>query len=78
MSPILPSKVIRRGSKKMKTRNIGRNCTIWSGRSLCSLSGPPSLASCTRDVYAADAQWTSGVALRIFSRNAVRSSGVIS
>ena len=30
-----------------------------------ALAGPPSLASCTRDVYAADAQWTSGVALRI-------------
>ena len=30
-----------------------------------TLAGPPSLASCTRDVYAADAQWTSGVALRI-------------
>jgi len=30
-----------------------------------TLAGPPSLASCTRDVYAADAQWTSVVALRI-------------
>ena len=30
-----------------------------------TLAGPPSLASCTRDVYPADAQWTSGVALRI-------------
>lgn len=30
-----------------------------------TLAGPPSLASCTRDVYADDAQWTSGVALRI-------------
>ncbi|RST49302.1 leucine-rich repeat-containing protein kinase family protein [Variovorax sp. DXTD-1] len=30
-----------------------------------TLAGPPSLASCTRDVYAADAQWTSGVALGI-------------
>jgi len=30
-----------------------------------TLAGPPSLASCTRDVYAADAQWTSDVALRI-------------
>ena len=30
-----------------------------------TLAGPPSLASCTRDVYASDAQWTSGVALRI-------------
>ena len=30
-----------------------------------ALAGPPSLASCTRDVYPADAQWTSGVALRI-------------
>ena len=30
-----------------------------------ALAGPPSLASCTRDVYPADAQWTSGVALCI-------------
>ena len=30
-----------------------------------TLAGPPSLASCTRDVYADDAQWTSDVALRI-------------
>jgi serine/threonine protein kinase len=30
-----------------------------------TLAGPPSLASCTRDVYADDAQWTSAVALRI-------------
>ena len=30
-----------------------------------TLAGRPSLASCTRDVYAADAQWTSSVALRI-------------
>jgi hypothetical protein len=30
-----------------------------------TLAGPPSLASCTRDIYAADAQWPSGVALRI-------------
>ena len=30
-----------------------------------TLAGPPSLASCTRDVYPADAQWTSVVALRI-------------
>ncbi|MDH6169634.1 hypothetical protein M2282_004802 [Variovorax boronicumulans] len=30
-----------------------------------TLAGPPSLASCTRDVYADDAQWTADVALRI-------------
>jgi hypothetical protein len=30
-----------------------------------TLAGPPSLASCTRDVYADDALWTSDVALRI-------------
>ncbi|NVM93211.1 hypothetical protein FHT32_006905 [Variovorax sp. SG517] len=30
-----------------------------------TLAGPPSLASCTRDVYAAEAHWTSGTALRI-------------
>lgn len=30
-----------------------------------TLAGPPSLASCTRDVYAEDAKWTTGVALRI-------------
>jgi hypothetical protein len=30
-----------------------------------TLAGPPSLASCTRDVYAADVQWTAEVALRI-------------
>ena len=30
-----------------------------------TLAGPPSLASCTRDVYAGDARWTSEVALRI-------------
>jgi hypothetical protein len=30
-----------------------------------TLAGPPSLASCTRDVYAEDARWTSDVALRI-------------
>jgi len=30
-----------------------------------TLAGPPSLASCTRDVYADDARWTSDVALRI-------------
>jgi hypothetical protein len=30
-----------------------------------TLAGPPSLASCTRDVYADDARWTCGVALRI-------------
>jgi len=29
------------------------------------LAGPPSLASCTRDIYADDAQWTADVALRI-------------
>ncbi|MET3497678.1 leucine-rich repeat-containing protein kinase family protein [Variovorax boronicumulans] len=29
------------------------------------LAGPPSLASCTRDVYADDAQWPAQVALRI-------------
>jgi hypothetical protein len=33
--------------------------------SFATLAGPPSLASCTRDVYADDARWTSGVALRI-------------
>jgi hypothetical protein len=35
------------------------------GPSFRTLAGPPSLASCTRDVYAADAQWPPGVALRI-------------
>jgi hypothetical protein len=30
-----------------------------------TLAGPPSLVSCTRDVYADDARWTSDVALRI-------------
>lgn len=30
-----------------------------------ALAGPPSLASCTRDVYAEEAKWTTGVALRI-------------
>lgn len=30
-----------------------------------TLAGPPSLASCTRDVYADDARWTCDVALRI-------------
>ncbi|QSI33549.1 protein kinase [Variovorax sp. RKNM96] len=30
-----------------------------------TLAGPPSLASCTRDVYADDARWTADVALRI-------------
>ena len=30
-----------------------------------TLAGPPSLASCTRDVYAGDARWPGGVALRI-------------
>jgi serine/threonine protein kinase len=30
-----------------------------------TLAGPPSLASCTRDVYADDARWTAEVALRI-------------
>ncbi|RQO38869.1 protein kinase [Variovorax sp. KBW07] len=33
--------------------------------SFITLAGPPSLASCTRDVYAGDARWSSGVALRI-------------
>lgn len=33
--------------------------------SFITLAGPPSLASCTRDVYAEDARWTSDVALRI-------------
>jgi hypothetical protein len=33
--------------------------------SFVTLAGPPSLASCTRDVYAEEARWTSGVALRI-------------
>jgi hypothetical protein len=30
-----------------------------------TLAGPPSLASCTRDVYADDARWSAGTALRI-------------
>lgn len=30
-----------------------------------TLAGPPSLASCTRDVYAEEAKWTANVALRI-------------
>jgi hypothetical protein len=30
-----------------------------------NLAGPPSLASCTRDVYAADARWPEATALRI-------------
>ena len=30
-----------------------------------TLAGPPSLASCTRDVYAGDARWPCGVTLRI-------------
>ncbi|KQW59613.1 leucine-rich repeat-containing protein kinase family protein [Variovorax sp. Root411] len=34
-------------------------------RSFATLAGPPSLASCTRDVYAEEARWTSDVALRI-------------
>ena len=33
--------------------------------SFATLAGPPSLASCTRDVYAEEARWTSDVALRI-------------
>ncbi|MGJ7537847.1 MULTISPECIES: leucine-rich repeat-containing protein kinase family protein [unclassified Variovorax] len=33
--------------------------------SFVTLAGPPSLASCTRDVYAEEARWTSNVALRI-------------
>jgi len=33
--------------------------------SFITLAGPPSLASCTRDVYAGDARWSSGVALHI-------------
>jgi len=33
--------------------------------SFVTLAGPPSLASCTRDVYADDARWTADVALRI-------------
>jgi hypothetical protein len=33
--------------------------------SFVTLAGPPSLASCTRDVYAEEARWTSSVALRI-------------
>jgi hypothetical protein len=33
--------------------------------SFATLAGPPSLASCTRDVYAEEARWTSAVALRI-------------
>ena len=33
--------------------------------SFITLAGPPSLASCTRDVYADDARWTTGTALRI-------------
>lgn len=33
--------------------------------SFATLAGPPSLASCTRDVYADGAQWTSGAALRV-------------
>lgn len=32
-----------------------------------TLAGPPSLASCTRDIYADDAKWTADVALRIAS-----------
>ncbi|WP_418122910.1 leucine-rich repeat-containing protein kinase family protein [Variovorax sp. 160MFSha2.1] len=30
-----------------------------------TLAGPPSLASCTRDVYAEEAKWTAGEAMRI-------------
>jgi hypothetical protein len=33
--------------------------------SFVTLAGPPSLASCTRDVYAEEARWTPNVALRI-------------
>jgi hypothetical protein len=33
--------------------------------SFVTLAGPPSLASCTRDVYADDAQWPSSVAVHI-------------
>jgi hypothetical protein len=33
--------------------------------SFVTLAGPPSLASCTRDVYAGDARWPARVALRI-------------
>ncbi|MGF6349424.1 leucine-rich repeat-containing protein kinase family protein [Variovorax sp. W2I14] len=32
-----------------------------------TLAGPPSLASCTRDIYADDAKWTADIALRIAS-----------